>query len=465
MDGTDRETRRASARFAEMSMEISATTANPIKASNRGFADTIARRFILLALWGFVVVAVFTFAMFLKKNDRAAREDFAVYYLEAEGLRQNVNPYATSFVQTARAEGLNTRDIGHGSDPPTFLVFLIEPLTLLPLWTAYWIWQAANLICLITALVLLIGPESGLASSFAWTFAVLAAFYPPIASHFWFGQSKLPVLLLLVLTMRCLERRRDRLGGIILALAVLLRIFPLVMAGYLVLQRRWRTLAFAFLGLVIGGGITVAVCGLSNCTSFFESASGLVNDSVAGINRDISLYFFVSRNLAGVSRHLGLRFEFFRQALVYTIDLTVLAATARATLMHPPNEDPDSRLFSLWVAASIFLLPVAWDYDLTLMLIPFGLIAIAAVRGEASRRTSTMAVISYVTLVWWEFVAHSANEGGFYSMLAAYLAAYWFATDQPGRTVCPIWSLPAQLWRRIVPTAYATERVPVIAPV
>ena len=42
-----------------------------------------------------------------------------------------------------------------------------------------------------------------------------------------------------------------------------------------------------------------------------------------------------------------------------------------------------------------------------------------------------MAVLSYLLLIWWDYVALSANEFGFFSMLAAYLSAYWLAADQP----------------------------------
>jgi energy-converting hydrogenase Eha subunit E len=88
--------------------------------------------------------------------------------------------------------------------------------------------------------------------------------------------------------------------------------------------------------------------------------------------------------------------------LMLAADLLVLAGTTLATLALPAREDPDSRIFSLWVATAVFLLPVAWDYDLTLMLIPFSQLAVVAARGEASRRAIAMAVLSYALLIWWE---------------------------------------------------------------
>ena len=118
--------------------------------------------------------------------------------------------------------------------------------------------------------------------------------------------------------------------------------------------------------------------------------------------------------------------------------------------MLPGREDPDYRLFSLWVATAVILLPIAWDYDLVLMLVPFSQLAIVAARHEASRRAIAMAIVSYLLLIWWEYVALSANEFGFFSMLTAYLSAYWLATDQPDAVSIPPLSLPAAIFYRLI---------------
>jgi hypothetical protein len=129
----------------------------------------------------------------------------------------------------------------------------------------------------------------------------------------------------------------------------------------------------------------------------------------------------------------------------------ILITTIRATLAAD-KQDTDSCLFALWVATSIFVLPVAWDYDLVMMLIPFSQLAVVAARGTASRRAIAMAALSYALLFWWEYVAHSANEFGFVAMLSAYLSAYWLAVDQPGAVRLPIRAMPAELWRRLMPS-------------
>jgi hypothetical protein len=88
---------------------------------------------------------------------------------------------------------------------------------------------------------------------------------------------------------------------------------------------------------------------------------------------------------------------------------------------------------------------------LTLMLIPFSQLAVVAARGAASKRAIAMAVLSYALLVWWEYVALSANEFGFLAMLTAYLSAYWLAVDQPDAARLPIRAVPAEIWRRLTP--------------
>jgi hypothetical protein len=404
-----------------------------------------------VVLWTIIVIAAPAFVAKIKHDNRATQEDFAVYYFLGQELRHGINPYTTKITTESRLNGLNIHGITHGSDPPTFLAFLFEPLSGLPLHTAYWIWQVVNVACFCIAIYLLIGPGSGLTFSTGLTLAALAALYPPVGSHIWFGQSKFPALLLLVLTMRSLRRGQEAAAGVTLATASLVRIFPLALVGYLFLQQRWRAILYAAVAILIGGAATVALVGLDNCVSFVTAAGMLVNDSAADIQRDISTPLFIGRQLQFIAAHASPIREAASKALIISVDIVIIMATIRATLAAPDRQDPDFRIFALWVATSIFLLPVAWDYDLVLMLIPFAQLAIVGARGEASRRAIAMALLSYLLLVWWEYIALSSNEGGFLSMLTAYLSAYWLATDQPESVKVPLLSVPGEIWRRLMP--------------
>jgi hypothetical protein len=404
-----------------------------------------------VVLWTLVGIAAPAFVSKIQHDNRATQEDFAVYYFLGQELRHGINPYTAKITTQSRLDGLNIHGITHGTDPPTFLAFLIEPLSGLPLHTAYWIWQALNLACLCVAIYLLIGPGSGLTLSMGLTLAALAALYPPVGSHIWFGQSKFPALLLLVLMMRSLRRGHEALAGVTLAIASLLRIFPLALVGYLLLQQRWRAIFYTTVGILVGGAATVALVGLDNCVSFVTAAGMLVSDSAADIGRDISIPLFIARQLQSVSAHPGLFREAASKALSISADIAILMATIWATLASADKQDRDFRLFALWVVTSIFLLPVAWDYDLVLMLIPFSQLAIIAARGEASRRAIALAMLSYALMIWWEYVALSQNECGFFSMLTAYLSAYWLAVDHRDSVRVPLRRMPNEIWRRLMP--------------
>jgi hypothetical protein len=409
-------------------------------------------------LWTIVVIATPAFVNQISRQDRASQEDFAVYYFSALEMRNGINPYSTNFARSARGNGLAIHSIEICTDPPTF-VAIFELLTYFPLHTAYLLWQAINLACMVGAVLLLLGSGSGLSVSTCLTLTALTALYPPVASHLWFGQSKFPLLLLLVLMIRAMKRGNDSMAGVALAIATLLRAFPIAIAGYLILQRRWRALAYLATSLAIGLLLTAAFVGAHNTLSFFANIPGFSGHAAAAIQRDLAMNFFISRELLAVYPYPGEVLNLTRIALIVAADFIVIVATTRVTLMLPAREDPDYRLFSLWVATAVILLPIAWDYDLVLMLIPFSQLAIVTARREASRRAIAMAILSYLLLIWWEYVALSANEFGFFSMITAYLSAYWLATDQPDAVSIPLLSLPAALFHRLIVSREAPAQV------
>jgi hypothetical protein len=420
--------------------------------SLRGSTGRVLRIVTLTLLWTIVAIAAPTFINQIRHHDRALQEDFAVYYFSALEMRRGINPYTTNLTQTARANGFDIHAIALSTDPPTF-VASFEALTYLPLRTAYLIWQALNLACMIAAVFLLIGAGSGLSVSTAFTLGALLLLYPPVASHFWFGQSKFPLLLLFVLMMRSMNRARDSAAGFALAFATLIHVFPIVLTGYLVLTRRWRTLWWTIAALLIGALVTILFAGWRNCFAFVLAIPSISSASWNEIQRDIAAQVFVTRQLRTVFPNGDILFAIVRLILSVAIDSSIIVATTLATLAFPTRTDPGWRIFSLWVATAVILLPVAWDYDLVLMLIPFSQLAVCAARDEASRRAIAMAILSYSLLIWWEYISLSANELGFLSMLTAYLSAYWLATDQPAAAPIPILALPGAIWQRLAATS------------
>lgn len=418
----------------------------------------VLRMAVPFVLWW----ALFLFATAFVPNlrARAIRNDFAVYYVSALELRRGIDPYATDFAHLARQTGLEIKDVLRSTEPPTFLL-LFEPLTHFPPRTAFWIWQTINFAALAGALILMLGPASGLSSPLAWSLAAFAFIYPPILSHFWFGQSKLPLLLMLVVMTKLMRRRFDRTAGLILAFAGLVRIYPFAIGGYFLLERRWRPLAWMGVGAAVGAIATIAIVGPANCLSFVRGLSYLTTEQWSSKSGDNAPLAFAIRFLqeSGLARNgvSGLA----QHVLLATIDIVLLSLTVRATLLRPVDHDGDLRLFSLWVVTAIMLPPVSWDYDMTLVLLPFACMAVAASSGTASWRSIAMAISSYALIGAWRFseignaqnvtglAENTLNETASLALLAAYFAAYWLVTDNAEPTPIRFHNLAAAAWRRI----------------
>lgn len=118
------------------------------------------------------------------------------------------------------------------------------------LWIAHWVGGRAG------ALASLLLP------------ATLAAF--PLLHNFQFGQFHLPAIALSLAALLCFSRRRFAIGGLLLATAVLAKIFPIVLVVLLACARRWKAVfATAAAGLAVTA-LTLTMLGPQPFVAFFQ---------------------------------------------------------------------------------------------------------------------------------------------------------------------------------------------------
>jgi len=275
------------------------------------------------------------------------------------------------------------------------------------------------------------------------SFVALAIFYPPLMDHFKFAQSQIVVLLCLVLMMSSLRRDNQALAGLMLAFASMLRVFPIMMAGYLVVERKWRALRWTAAGLAIIGFLTLMLVGWTRSLSFFGVFRLITSRHWYDQTDNISISAAASRIFwyaFGTSLSPGL--DLLRQGAETVAEFFLLAVTARVTTSCAQiRKRLDPRVFALWVVATIILAPTAWFHYLVLLYIPYALIASAAYAGKASRRTVWMA-ISSCAIIWMQMLTYSAlephsapwfvillRERASVSLGMAYVATYWFVSD------------------------------------
>jgi hypothetical protein len=386
---------------------------------------------VLAVIWAGAILHLAS--VFAKLPQRVTQTDFSVYYASALVLRDGGNPYTTDISPVARRLGLDVGPLVHDDSMPFFLL-CFEPLTHLSPRAAYWIWFATNCGCLALAMILLL---QGVGR--AWLLlAPLMLLYQPLAEHFAYARTEVPILVMLVLMLRWLEQGREASAGLMLALAGALRGFPLVLGGYLLLRGRWRSLLYASAGLAVLGVATLALVGLPRCLSFVEGALFSSEYQFAAMFLDLGLSSFVSRLFwYPFGPDLGHTLELLRSLAVVGAELALLALTVRATLASSDG----LRAFSLWVVTSILLSPIAWVHYMVLIFILFAQLAVAANQQRCSERALWAMVASYILLK----VPNDLIEIGrrhhipalffgvgelyFVTLALAYLSAYWLALD------------------------------------
>jgi hypothetical protein len=235
----------------------------------------------------------------------------------------------------------------------------------------------------------------------------------------------------------------DRAAGATLAIAVLLRIFPVIMFGYLLVRRRWRALGFALATLAIGSAITVALVGLRTTLDFRIAIAFVTGGGWLIRSANVALHAFIARMFVySAGLPLSETLNRARQILEVACELALLALTITISIAPRDSPDSDSRAFSLWIVTTILLAPTAWPHYLVLLFIPFAQIISASAAGRASSRSLRTAYASYFVLTGLFFILDTMRpampenlitflrEAPFMTLALAYVATIWFVLDR-----------------------------------
>jgi hypothetical protein len=305
---------------------------------------------------------------------------------------------------------------------PAFIE-IFSPLARIDQKTAFWIWQAAQILCMVAAVLLLVrwsaSPPGTAPTIIVLALVILSS--PFNAAVVW-GQITPMLLALLSAAWFCARRQQSAAAGLCMALAALLKLYPAAAAGYFLFGGRWRALGWT-IGFFAAGVL------LTNPAHWIELAGhGLpIAYRITG-RHGLSVLSFVRTNVAYFA---GTRINaeplFAVWGLTALIDLVLIAIAAAATITGRGRADLDDLVFGLWVALAVLMSPLAWRQDF-LLLLPaclFGLIA--AWRGFPPREpTSNFALIAGSAMLGLSIVSaliKAVPGPSFPTLLAAYLGA------------------------------------------
>jgi hypothetical protein len=243
------------------------------------------------------------------------------------------------------------------ADTPTWML-CFQPLAgAFSLRTASWIWFWINVAALGLILWLLVR-EASFRGSEAVVVGAVALMYPPLASNLWFGQSEIFLCLLLVLMLIALRRHNDRLAGLVLAAAALLRAYPIGLVAYLLTLRRWKALGWAVGGTIVGGLLTIWFDGWSVVATYIELIGLSRGIGMLGLNSTMTVATGLMKHPANLDLAAFVRWLYDRTAshpvpvavsiAAVLAEIGAVAACFYATAGIDPD-DPDWRGFGLWI--------------------------------------------------------------------------------------------------------------------
>jgi len=425
----------------------------PIGPANDRRRQAISPAEVLAAMRGRGGIAVCALGLFylgdilIHLPGASHRGDFSAYYLSGLAIRLGMNPYAVSLNRLAGQFGFEPLPFDHPADTPAMnLSFAL--LSWLGPESAYRVWFGVELLALLAAFLIMSRSAGRPGNGVKITLAVFALAFTPLADNFRWAQSQTVVLLGLAMIFAFAREHRDAPAGIALGVLGLLRVYPLVMGGYLLSRRRWRSIAWMAATIAIGGAATVAILGTAALHSYLGVlglASGshwLSLDPRLGLGgANFSLNAFIARPLEAIfGDEPSRRVAVFQRDFIAMADVAILAGAFYATRR---GDDDDGRAFSLWVVTMLMVSPIVWAHYLAVLLVPFAQIALGALNGRVARRTWSWARISWCVIVlatpivailgvafpYTDWRVAALSESGFLGLLAAWLAMRRFAAE------------------------------------
>nr|MCU0495464.1 DUF2029 domain-containing protein [Chloroflexaceae bacterium] len=195
--------------------------------------------------------------------------------------------------------------------------------------------------------------------------------FRPLFDTLSFGQIDLLLLLLLTLALAALQRGRDGLAGVLVALGTLFKIYPLLLLAFFVLKGRWRALGGFALAMLACNGLAVLVMGWEMHRVYLLEVVPRIGGTTAWIeNQTISGFIarwfdnpeeatiFANRPLA----LLGLGLSALLSALVCLLALRRAEGRSTTFLLQ----------YGLFLLLMVLAVPAAWMHYQTLLVLLFG---------------------------------------------------------------------------------------------
>lgn len=338
----------------------------------------IIRRLLNVPNWYYLMLAGLVLgASFVTLTPK--HNDFQIYYEAAHSVQQTGNPYtqAPAYIY------------------PPLLAYLIQPIAVLPPFTAQRLWFAINTALLGVLLAISLKQCAAPAIQARWglvVFAVVLA--PPTILCLQLGQLGIvmAVLLIAIYSMR----QRTMAVSFVFAVACLLKLYPALLGVFFLRRRSWSVLVG---GSMAAFGIVLVHIALAGSEPYQRYLSNPFPRSAfpAEAEFNISLYGFWFRLLTTNAYAISVMHFPFLAILLTCLTSVAIVGIGLWLTMHAQAVD-EALIFSLWLTVICLVAPINGYYNLSLMLVPV-LALLRHLRKRPSPRLSQALLVATLLLM------------------------------------------------------------------
>ncbi|HUP14333.1 MAG TPA: glycosyltransferase family 87 protein, partial [Niastella sp.] len=309
---------------------------------------------------------------FIYKASGAPLSDYAGYYFGSQALLQKnyLQVYDTYSLNVLIAEkGFKYVFASYTPFPP-FTSIVLAPFLLLPVTASkivFNIFSAGIFLWVVTRAI----RYFSIPTRFVWLLTVI--FFIPLRNNIFFGQAYLLLVALLLEGFVAYKKEKMVVASLLWAVAIVFKLFPLVIVFFLLVNKKYRQLAYCIGACILLGMVSVVFNGLASWqyylfTIFPRANSGELNNSYTYLFQSAfmllkNLFVYDEVQNPGVFFNSMPLFVF----LMACFKSILLACCVGITI----NRKAGSFIsFGGWMTASLLLSPNGSSYSLILLLIP-----------------------------------------------------------------------------------------------
>ena len=319
------------------------------------------------------MVSIHAFFLWTERSQiRHGYPDFTVFYTAARIIRMGLGSQLYLAATQFRVQKGFTSTTWLGSLPYIHLPFEalpFVPLTRLPYFCAFLLWDSLNFVVLILVAILVRRQSRTLAGLPTWESVLAMLSLYPVCATFLQGQDAIVLLLFFALGYDALARHADGLAGLFFGLALIKYQFAIPLVMLLVLWGRWKVgLTFASTGILLAA-VSIGITGWRGLLAYPHFVLQIASSPGHGRTEPAflpNLFGLIAGwDWLGLSPPVAL-------ALLSMFSLALVGWTAHVGRRFTADGDW-SGAFVLAILTAVLVSFQANGHDLTILILPFAL--------------------------------------------------------------------------------------------